>query len=44
MKSFLREFWPWIVVPFVLVIAGLALLWFVSANGDGPSPFVYNVF
>jgi len=43
MKEFLQEFWLWITVPFLLVVAGLAGLWFLSA-GDGPTPFVYNVF
>ena len=43
MKDFLQEFWLWITVPFLLVVVGLAVLWFLS-SGDGPTPFVYNVF
>ncbi len=43
MKEFLQEFWLWITVPFLLVVVGLFLLWFVS-KGDGPTPFTYNVF
>jgi hypothetical protein len=40
-KTFLREYWPWIVVPVVLVVGLLAL--FVFLGGDeGASPFVYN--
>jgi hypothetical protein len=42
MKEFLREYWPWIVVPFVLVVGGLLLLAWLWA-GEDASPFVYNV-
>jgi hypothetical protein len=44
MKNFLKEFWLWILVPFVLVLGLLALLFVVSGGGDSTSPFVYNVF
>lgn len=41
--QFIKEYWAWIVVPFVLVIVGLLLLaWIVG--GDQSGPFVYNVF
>jgi hypothetical protein len=30
MKNFLKEFWLWILVPFVLVLGLLALLFVVS--------------
>jgi hypothetical protein len=43
MKEFLQEFWLWIAVPFLLVIGALVVLYFMS-TGDGPTPFVYNVF
>ena len=43
MKEFLQEFWLWIAVPFLLVVLGLAALWFLSSDG-GPTPFTYNVF
>jgi hypothetical protein len=44
MKNFLKEYWAWIVVPFVLVIGGLLVLFWVLGSGDGQNPFVYNVF
>ena len=43
MKDFLAEFWLWIAVPFVVVIGGLLLLYFL-AGGDEASPFIYNLF
>ena len=43
MKAFLREYWPWIVVPFVLMGLALALFLFVlSGDQGGSSPFIYN--
>ena len=41
-KAFLKQYWPWIVLPFVLVFGLVAVLYFTSDDG-GPSPFVYNV-
>ena len=41
--GFLKEYWLWIVVPFVLVI-GAILLFLYSTSGDAVSPFQYNVF
>ena len=41
MKAFLRENWAWIVIPFVLVLGGLTLLYFLASD-EGASPFVYN--
>jgi hypothetical protein len=43
MKAFLKEYWLWIVIPFVLVIGGLALAYFLM-NDDSTSPFVYNIY
>jgi hypothetical protein len=42
MKAFLREYWPWIVIPIVLVVGGLALAYFLMSDA-GASPFVYNL-
>lgn len=42
MKSFLKQYWPWIVIPFALVGVLVALLYLTTDDG-GPSPFVYNV-
>ena len=42
MKAFLKEYWLWIVVPFALVLGGLALAWFLMSD-EGASPFVYNI-
>ena len=47
MKSFLREYWLWILVPFMVVAMGLAAfflyVFFVSGDSTGSSPFIYNV-
>jgi hypothetical protein len=43
MGKFFREFWLWIVVPFVLVIAAVAWLAF-SGGDDSVAPFTYEVF
>lgn len=43
MKDFLKEYWLWIVVPFVVVVGGILVLFWMS-GGDHASPFVYNVF
>jgi hypothetical protein len=43
MKNFLREYWLWIALPFVLVIGLLVAVWFFAGVG-GASPFQYNVF
>ena len=43
MIGFLREYWLWILIPFAIVLGGLALLVFLS-GGDGVSAFQYNVF
>ncbi|MEW6071442.1 MAG: hypothetical protein AB1726_02460 [Planctomycetota bacterium] len=43
MKSFLKEFWPWILVPFLAVLALLVVAWWLG-GGEGTSPFVYNFF
>ena len=43
MKDFLAEFWLWILIPGVVVAAGI--LWLVMASdGSDSSPFIYNVF
>lgn len=43
MKDFLKEFWLWILIPFVLMVGVLlAVLFF--AGGEGSNPFKYNVF
>ena len=44
MKEFLQEYWPWILVPFVVVIGGLAAAMFLLGGGEGNGDFVYNVF
>jgi len=41
--SFLKEYWLWIVVPFVLVI-GAILLFVMLTENDPVAPFQYNVF
>jgi hypothetical protein len=41
--GFLKEYWLWIVVPFVLVI-GAILVFMLMTESDPVSPFQYNVF
>ena len=42
MKDFLKEFWLWILIPGVVVAAGI--LWLLMQDGDASSPFTYNLF
>ena len=44
MKAFLKEYWLWIVVPFALVIGGLAIACWFMMSDEGASPFVYNIY
>ena len=45
MKTFLREYWLWILVPFMVVAVGLGLaLWMMSRDAGGSSPFIYTLF
>jgi len=41
--QFLKEYWVWILVPFLLVIGGLTALYLMS-GGSSFSDFTYNVF
>ena len=41
--EFLREYWAWILLPFVLVLGALAALYVTSAGGSAPD-FVYIPF
>ena len=41
--AFLKEFWLWILVPFLLVVGGLLIFVFLMED-DSVSPFQYNVF
>ena len=43
MKTFLKEYWLWIVVPFALVVILCAVAWWLMGD-EGSSPFVYNVY
>jgi len=43
MKDFLADYWLWMAIPFVLVVAALAFLYFWADGGDAASPFVYNI-
>jgi len=40
--SFLKENWPWIVVPAAIFLVLIAVLLFMG--GEGSSPFIYNIF
>lgn len=45
MKNFLKEYWLWILIPFLLVVGGLAVLTFALGDGDGGGgDFVYPMF
>jgi len=41
--AFLKEYWLWIVIPFVVAIGGLTVLYLLSGGGSF-SDFTYNVF
>ena len=43
MRTFLREYWAWIVVPIVLVVAAVLVVLFLTSDQEA-APFVYNVF
>ena len=43
MARFLRENWPYIVIPVVVVIAAVVVLLWLS-EGDQGAAFVYDVF
>ncbi len=42
MKKFLAEFWPWLLVPCVLVAAGL--IWLAAAGNRNDALGPYNLF
>ena len=45
MLDFIKENLLWIVVPFVLVVAAVGILLYVtSGDGGADNGFVYNVF
>lgn len=43
LKDFLAEFWLWILIPALLVGAGLAWL-LMSGGSDSSNPFSYTLF
>ena len=43
MAAFLKEYWLWILVPFLIVVGGIGLLWFVGAGASDAGDFIYNV-
>lgn len=43
MGEFIKEYWPWILIPFVVVLAVIVVL-VLMAGGGGSSDFTYNVF
>ena len=44
LRAFLREYWPWIVVPLVLVLGAVGLLLLLAGGDDASSPFDYPIF
>lgn len=44
MMNFLKEYWLWILVPMLLILAALAVLLLMAGGDDSASPFQYNVF
>lgn len=42
-RGLLREYWAWVVVPVVLVLAVVAAIVLVSGN-PGPSSGIYEIF
>ena len=43
MKNFLRENWPWIVAPLVLVLGVFAFV-VLTQDSDPASDYIYTVF
>ena len=43
-RSFLKEYWLWIVIPFVLAIGGILALYFLMSGEEGASPFTYTIY
>ena len=44
MGKIVREYWAWVVVPFVLVIAVVGFLVFFGGSDDSVTPFTYEIF
>ena len=44
MGKFIREYWLWAAVPFVLVIAAVAFLVLSGGSDDSVTPFTYEIF
>ncbi|MFT5052174.1 MAG: nitrogen fixation-related uncharacterized protein [Chlamydiales bacterium] len=42
MGSFLRENWPYIVIPIALALIGVAILVYLS-GGDSETQFIYDI-
>lgn len=42
MKRFLRETWPYVLLPFVVLAIAIAV--FLIGFGDATAPFSYNVY
>jgi hypothetical protein len=43
MRDFFAEYWLWILVPSLVVAAGIVLL-VIAGGSDDLTPFKYNVF
>ena len=41
--QFLKDYWLWILLPFVMVLGGLGILYWMS-GGSSFSDFTYHVF
>ena len=44
MSEFIKEYWLWILLPFVLVVGGIGVLILLSGSSGDFSDFTYNVF
>jgi hypothetical protein len=44
MAAFLRTYWAWIVLPFVLVVLGFALFLWLTRDAQPSTDFVYPLF
>ena len=43
MSEFIKEYWLWILIPFLLVTLAVTGIW-VMSGGENFSDFTYNVF
>ncbi len=41
--NLVKEYWLWVLIPFVIVVGGIAVLYWMADGATG-SDLIYNVF